>query len=83
MLLNAVYDLEQYTWALDPLARLLHKRGHQIINSKISPSKDPSIQATIAIQAPSGFRNAVGKKVWISHGISCTKGWGPGRHKII
>lgn len=67
-----VFDLTQYQFVLHPINEELTRRGHTVVHTK----EHRGIDATIGIQSPSGWTHAAGHVFWLSHGISCTKGWG-------
>lgn len=75
--INLVYDMLQYDTALQGVQEMFAKKypAVHIITSRVNPDSNERIDATLAIQAPSGFVKAKGLRFWISHGISCTKGW--------
>ena len=70
---HLIYDLLQYDLALKPVDEELQRRGHQVIRSRTrAESSDGDCSVMIQDVA---VAKAPGKRFFITHGLSCLKGW--------
>lgn len=74
MIVNLIYDLNQYRLCLDPLRDELVKRGHEIVYSRNGPKG--GAECSVIIQAPGPVGGSKHPRFFVQHGLSCTKGWG-------